>query len=134
MQEVNAADIVVAEALFQRFPEIREAVVQNREHFTGSYWSIDNELASADWSMFMGGPKEERWTRWQACLPEDSAERKSATAALNFLFPMTNATILAFVRRKRFRQAFQREQIETSNCAHRGAIRTSDAPQDREPF
>lgn len=40
--------------------------------------------------MFMGGSKEERGTRWQACLPEDSAERKSATAALNFLFPMTN--------------------------------------------
>ncbi|MFM0658820.1 KAP family P-loop NTPase fold protein, partial [Paraburkholderia sediminicola] len=44
--EVNASDVIVAEALFQRFPGIRDAVVQNPEQFTGFFWSVEEEASS----------------------------------------------------------------------------------------
>lgn len=88
-REVNAADVIVAEALFQRFPKIREAVVRNPEQFTGSFWSVDNEAISTDWSMYFSVSKDERRLAWQAHLPDDKGESAVATAALRFLFPLT---------------------------------------------
>ncbi|MEM5345210.1 KAP family P-loop NTPase fold protein [Paraburkholderia azotifigens] len=87
--EVNAADVIVAEALFQRFPKIREAVVRNPEQFTGAFWSIADEARATDWSMYFTRSKEERRTAWQAHLPEDKADNAAATAALRCLFPLT---------------------------------------------
>jgi len=87
--EVNAADVIVAEALFQRFPKIREAVVRNPEQFTGSFWSVENEVIATDWSMYLSVSKDERRVAWQAHLPDDKSESAVATAALKFLFPLT---------------------------------------------
>jgi hypothetical protein len=87
--EVNAADVIVAEALFQRFPKIREALVQNPEQFTGSYWSVENEVISTDWSMYLSVSKDERREAWKMHLPEDKSDITVATAALKFLFPLT---------------------------------------------
>ncbi|MEM5366451.1 P-loop NTPase fold protein [Paraburkholderia azotifigens] len=86
--EVNAADIIVAEALFQRFPKIREAVVQNPERFTGTFWSVENEIVATDWSMYLSVSKEERRNAWQEHLPGDKADSAVATGALKFLFPL----------------------------------------------
>ncbi|SIN94890.1 KAP family P-loop NTPase fold protein [Paraburkholderia phenazinium] len=90
--EVNASDVIVAEALFQRFPKIRDAVVQNPEQFTGFFWSVAEEASSADWSMYFSGTKEERRTAWQAHLPENQPDKAAASAALKFLFPITNGS------------------------------------------
>ncbi|WP_031364372.1 KAP family P-loop NTPase fold protein [Caballeronia sordidicola] len=90
--EVNASDVIVAEALFQRFPGIRDAVVQHPEQFTGFFWSVEEEASSTDWSMYFSNTKEERRTAWQAHLPPDNADKAVATAALKFLFPITNGT------------------------------------------
>jgi hypothetical protein len=88
--EVNAADVVVAEALFQRFPQIRDALIRNPEQFTGRFWSVECEVVSTDWSMHFRHSKEEARSAWQAHLPEEVHERKQAAAALKFLFPITH--------------------------------------------
>ncbi|WP_414446777.1 P-loop NTPase fold protein [Burkholderia sp. 22PA0099] len=88
--EVNAADVLVAEALFQRFPKIRDAVLRHPEQFTGTYWSVEDESIDTDWSMFMSVTRDERRVAWEACLPEEKAERAIASAALKFLFPLTS--------------------------------------------
>lgn len=87
--EVNAADVIVAEALFQRFPKIREALVQSPEQFTGSYWSVENEVIATDWSMYLSVSRDARREAWKTHLPEDKSEIAVATAALKFLFPLT---------------------------------------------
>ncbi|MEK6418273.1 MAG: P-loop NTPase fold protein [Burkholderia gladioli] len=87
--EVNAADVIVAEALFQRFPKIREALAQSPEQFTGSFWSIEREVIATDWSMYLSVSKDERREAWKSHLPQDRGEIAVATAALKFLFPLT---------------------------------------------
>ncbi|WP_423369471.1 KAP family P-loop NTPase fold protein [Burkholderia sp. LMG 32019] len=89
--EVNAADVVVAEALFQRFPKLRESIIRNPEQFTGRYWSVESEVVSTDWSMYFRHSKEEARTAWQAHLPTDESERSQAAASLKFLFPITHS-------------------------------------------
>ncbi|MEF2253367.1 P-loop NTPase fold protein [Ralstonia solanacearum] len=91
-QEVNAADVVVAEALFQRFPSIRTAIVRNPERYTGFHWSVEQGMDSTDWSMFLSSSKEERRNAWLESLPSDGADRALATSALRFLFPMLAAS------------------------------------------
>lgn len=86
--EVNAADVIVLEALFHRFPAMRDAIVENPEHFTGFYWSVDAELAATDWSMFLSTSREKRRDAWKSNLPRDDADRTAVTAAVRFLFPL----------------------------------------------
>ncbi|MFM0654448.1 KAP family P-loop NTPase fold protein [Paraburkholderia sediminicola] len=86
--EVNAADVFVLEALFHRFPAIRDAIVEHPEHFTGFHWSVDAELAATDWSMFLSISREKRREAWKGHLPRDEADRALVTAAVRFLFPL----------------------------------------------
>ncbi|WP_321943298.1 KAP family P-loop NTPase fold protein [Paraburkholderia tropica] len=86
--EVNAADVIVLEALFHRFPAMRDAIVENPEHFTGSYWSVGAELAATDWSMYFSISREKRREAWKSHLPKDDTDRTAVTAAVKFLFPL----------------------------------------------
>ncbi|WP_322024360.1 P-loop NTPase fold protein [Burkholderia sp. BCC1977] len=86
--EVNAADVIVAESLFHRFPAMRDTVVKSPELFTGSYWSLAEELHSTDWSMYFGSTQDKRREAWQVHLPENKAECAIVTTAVKFLFPL----------------------------------------------
>ncbi|APA84095.1 KAP family NTPase [Paraburkholderia sprentiae WSM5005] len=87
--EVNAADVIVLEALFHRFPAMRDAIVENPENFTGFYWSVDVELAATDWSMFLSVSREKRREAWKNHVPTDESDCAVVTAAVKFLFPLT---------------------------------------------
>lgn len=88
IREVNAADVIVAEALFQRFPDLRTAIVQHPDQYTGFRWSVEDGMDSVDWSMFLPSTLEERRKAWQESLPTDPAEKELAATALKFLFPL----------------------------------------------
>lgn len=87
-QEVNAADVVIAEALFQRFPAVRAAIVRNPERYTGFYWSLEQDILSAEWGLFFSSSREERRKAWLESLPPDAADKQLAASALQSLFPM----------------------------------------------
>lgn len=88
--EVNAADVIVAEALFQRFPKIRDAVIKNPQHYTGFRWSIVDAQQSVDWSMLMPASKDAAREAWKVSLPMDDVDKRVCIAALKFLFPIPN--------------------------------------------
>ncbi|MDT0354807.1 P-loop NTPase fold protein [Herbaspirillum huttiense F1] len=88
--EVNAADVIVAEALFQRFPSIREAIFRNPQNYTGSFFNVLDDIAATDWSMYYSASKEERRQAWMKDVPEDS-EGEFVKQALAFLFPMLSS-------------------------------------------
>ncbi|PTQ77961.1 KAP-like P-loop domain-containing protein [Nitrosomonas oligotropha] len=71
--EVNAADVVVFEALTQRFPALRKAIHKHSADFTGHFYRGDliSEQDAFDWGMLIGSRKDEAEHTWLKHLPED---------------------------------------------------------------
>jgi hypothetical protein len=71
--EVNAADVVVFEALTQRFPALRKAIHEHSADFTGHFYRGDliSEQDAFDWGMLIGSRKDEAEHTWLKHLPKD---------------------------------------------------------------
>lgn len=78
----NAADVLVAEAVFQRFPRIRDALGKSPQHFVQERFTVKNKLSDLRFV--------EEYTQssinWESYLPKDAAQAAVCNAALDFLF------------------------------------------------
>ncbi len=87
--EVNAADVVVFEALTQRFPALRKAICEHSADFTGHLYRGDviSEQDEFDWGMFLGSRKDEAEHTWLKHLPkDDDHDLQIANKTCLFLF------------------------------------------------
>ena len=87
--EVNAADVIVFEALSQRFPEICRAILKHSADFTGQFYKNDliHEQDAIDWGIFMGSNKDRTEQAWVKHLPkEDVFDHQILTRSCLFLF------------------------------------------------
>lgn len=92
--EVNAVDVIVFEALSQRFPDVRDHVHRNPTDFIGQSFRGDAESEAVivgvnDWSNWSDSTRHEFEHPWEKHLPADEAERDVARRACAFLFAVT---------------------------------------------
>jgi hypothetical protein len=89
--EVNATDVIVFEALSQRFPLVRESVHRHPTDFTGHAFrgDADFEDEDFDWTDWAALEVERNSDQpmWAKYLPEQEPDRAAATKACAFLFP-----------------------------------------------
>ncbi|GAB1841441.1 KAP family P-loop NTPase fold protein [Achromobacter ruhlandii] len=78
----NAADVLVAEAVFQRFPRIRDALARTPQHFVQERFTVKGKLTDLRFADEYAHSKVD-WSRY---LPKDPAEAAVCNAALDFLF------------------------------------------------
>ena len=91
-KEVNAIDIIVFEALSQRFPRVRDNVHRHPTDFTGGHAfrgdsTFDDE--DYDWTGWAESEAERNSDKplWAKHLPEDASDNTAAAKACRFLFP-----------------------------------------------
>lgn len=87
--EVNSVDVLVFEAVSQRFPEIREMAHRHPEDFTGSPFRGDVDSADPfSWSEWLQLEKNnEAEPAWKKYLPEGDVDHRAVNSACEFLFP-----------------------------------------------
>lgn len=89
--EVNITDVIVFEALSQRFPDLRESVHRHPADFTGQAFrgdfGFDDE--DFDWKEWASQEVERKSDQplWTKHLPHSEPDRTAATKACIFLFP-----------------------------------------------
>ncbi|HTD06248.1 KAP family P-loop NTPase fold protein [Undibacterium sp.] len=88
--EVNATDVIVFEAVSQRFPQIRESVHHHPTDFTGHAFRGDFEFNDEDfdWTDWMALEAERKsdQPKWAKYLPDLEPDRMAASKACAFLF------------------------------------------------
>ena len=87
--EVNVADVIVFEALSQRFPELREAIHDHSADFIGHFFRDDliEERNDHDWSAYLGGEDKDKAEQpWLKHLPKDVHGQRISKKACLFLF------------------------------------------------
>ena len=87
--EVNAADVIVFEALSQRFPAVRDSVHRQPIDFIGQSFrgDLDSEATDIDWDDYM--PESEKKNdrpRWEKHLPLGEPEKTVVKKTFEFLF------------------------------------------------
>ncbi len=89
--EVNAIDVIVFEAVSQRFPQIRESVHRHPTDFTGHAFRGDSSFDddNFDWTAWaeLETEREKDRSLWKKHMPEQDPDRTVATKACAFLFP-----------------------------------------------
>lgn len=87
--EVNAADVIVFEALSHRFPVLREAMNRHSKDFTGHFFRGDliDENDAFAWGFGRPRNADEEQQAWLKHLPQDKDEQRIAEKACLFLFP-----------------------------------------------
>lgn len=89
--EVNSVDVIVFEALSQRFPSVRESVHRQPTDFIGQAFrgDLDNEETEMDWIDWarLESERKKDVPRWEKHLPIAESERASAKRVFAFLFP-----------------------------------------------
>ena len=92
--EVNVIDVVIFEAISQRFPELREVVHRHPSDFTGHPFRDDTTTndQSRDWMAWASlvAARDRGTAGWQKHLPKDEADFAIAKKACEFLFPSTD--------------------------------------------
>ncbi|MDX8385003.1 MAG: P-loop NTPase fold protein [Gallionella sp.] len=86
---VNAVDVIVFEALSQRFPELREAIREHSTDFINNFFREDQieNRDEIDWSEFFTNDGEEKAQYpWQKHLPKDTYDQSVTNKACLFLF------------------------------------------------
>lgn len=86
---VNACDVMVYEALSQRFPDFATAIRAYPHEFTGRRFSSDTTSYELDWLDIADSKKARK--RWERHLPEKEDNRQLAISACHFLFPYTES-------------------------------------------
>jgi hypothetical protein len=93
--EVNSVDVIVFEALSQRFPSVRDSVHRQPTDFIGHAFrgDSDNEETEMEWAVWamLGSEKKNDGPRWEKHLPIGESERAAAKRAFAFLFPTAPA-------------------------------------------
>lgn len=93
--EVNSVDVIVFEALSQRFPSVRDSVHRQPTDFIGHAFrgDSDNEETEMDWEAWamLESEKKNDGPRWEKHLPIGESERGTAKRAFSFLFPTAPA-------------------------------------------
>jgi predicted KAP-like P-loop ATPase len=90
--EVNAIDVIVFEALSQRFPQVRDSVHHHPTDFTGGYAfrgdsGLDaDEFNWTDWAALDAERKDDK-PLWAKHLPQQEPDYTTATKVCAFLFP-----------------------------------------------
>lgn len=87
--EVNAADVIVFEALSLRFPAFREAIYSHSSDFTGHPFRSDliSEKEASDWGFAKTQNKDVTKLPWLKHLPKDECDQRISEKACSFLFP-----------------------------------------------
>jgi predicted KAP-like P-loop ATPase len=92
--EVNSADVIVFEALSQRFPAVRDSVHRQPTDFIGQSFrgDLDSEATDIDWDDYMSeSEKKNDRPRWEKHLPLGEPERAVVKKTFEFLFPTSPA-------------------------------------------
>lgn len=87
--EVNAADVIVFEALSQRFPSLRESIHSHSADFTGHSFRHDliDENADVDWEEYLPTEDKDKTQQpWLKHLPKDERDHLITNKACLFLF------------------------------------------------
>ncbi|MBB3014032.1 KAP family P-loop NTPase fold protein [Cupriavidus alkaliphilus] len=83
---VNAADVLVFEAVAQRFGDLRDAILRHPREFTGFDFRDIDAPVELEWIRFSLDKKSDK-DEWMRHLPEDPHLRLLALQACYFLFP-----------------------------------------------
>jgi len=92
LNEVNATDVIVFEALSQRFPQVRDSVHRHPTDFTGGHafrgdsTFDEDDFDWANWAELEAERKSDK-PLWARHLPEHEPDQTAATKACAFLFP-----------------------------------------------
>lgn len=87
--EVNAADVIVFEALSQRFPDLREAIRNHPVDFIGQPFRDDLIAVKddIDWHEYLGDKDKDKAEQpWLKHLPKDKHDQNISKKACLFLF------------------------------------------------
>jgi hypothetical protein len=88
--EVNATDVIVFEAVSQRFPHVRDSVHRHPTDFTGHAFRGDFDFKDEDFDWSDWAALESERTNdqpsWAKYLPEQEPDRTAAKKACSFLF------------------------------------------------
>ena len=88
--EVNSVDVIVFEALSQRFPFVRDSVHRQPTDFIGQSFrgDLDSDATDIDWDDYMSESEEKNdRPRWEKHLPVGEHERAVVKKTFEFLFP-----------------------------------------------
>lgn len=88
--EVNVADVIVFEALSQRFPALRDAIYTYSSDFTGHFFRDDliSDQDAFDWGGYLTeSDKSESKQPWLKHLPKGELDQRISEKACRFLFP-----------------------------------------------
>jgi hypothetical protein len=93
--EVNAVDVIVFEALSQRFPSVRDSVHRQPTDFIGHAFrgDSDNDKTEVEWAVWarLESKNRKNEPRWEKHLPIEEFDRAVAEKAFAFLFPTAPA-------------------------------------------
>ena len=86
--EVNAADVMVFEALSQRFPALRDAIHNHSTDFIGHSFRDDgiDEASDIDWAEYVTDRKDNSEQPWLKHLPQNEHDQRISKKACLFLF------------------------------------------------
>ncbi|MDR6499008.1 putative KAP-like P-loop ATPase [Burkholderia ambifaria] len=89
--EVNAIDVIVFEALSQRFPDLRDSVHQHPtsfvgQSFRGDYYDVYSDVRKVSFPEMAESREKTGSQLWERFLPSDSTESFLAVEACAFLF------------------------------------------------
>lgn len=94
--EVNTIDVIVFEALSQRFPSVRDSVHRQPTDFIGHAFrgDLDDEETAINWATWakLDSKNIDDDRLWDKHLPTDEFDRKVAKKACAFLFPPASGT------------------------------------------
>ena len=84
---VNLADVLVMEAIAQRWPALHQAVRLRPQDFTGFRYDDAVERGASRWNSYVIPSLSQDKNRWEKHLPAGDGERSLAEQACRFLFP-----------------------------------------------
>ena len=93
--EVNAADVIVFEALSQRFPALRDAIHNHSTDFIGHSFRDDgiDEMSDIDWAEYVADKKDDSVQPWLKHLPQNEHDQRISKKSCLFLFtPQVNGS------------------------------------------
>lgn len=84
---VNRADVLVMEAIAQRWPDLHRAVRLRPQDFIGFRYEDSVERGTRRWDRYVVPSLSQDKNRWENHLPANDGERSLAQQACRFLFP-----------------------------------------------
>jgi hypothetical protein len=86
--EINICDVIVFEAITQKFPALRKIILENPEIFIGFRFNGDEDFnTEEDWTSFVREKEEDSSDAWKKTFPVNAIDDQKLSKAFRFIFP-----------------------------------------------